>query len=87
MWRQHPAERRFTGNLLRTNCRVRMSRGQLHKTTGLIPFLNEEFCVCVMLGKDADRALFPVCHFLMAQSCGRPGHPRLAPDNEHDDDG
>lgn len=28
-----------------------------------------------------------VCQLLMVQSCGRPGHLRLAPDNEYDEDG
>lgn len=52
----------------------------------LIPFSNEGFCVCVTWGKGNNRALFPVCRFLMVQSCGRPGHLRLVPDNEHDED-
>lgn len=50
-------------------------------------FKRRVLCVCVKLGKDAGRALFHVCRSLMVRSCGRPGHPRLGPDNEHDEDG
>lgn len=38
----------------------------------------------VRCSNDTNRA---VCQLLMVQSRGRPGHLRLAPDNEYDEDG
>lgn len=58
---------------------------KFHAIIVLIPFTNEQvFCVCVAWSEDSNHA---VCQLLMVQSCGGPGHLRLLPDNEYDEDG
>lgn len=64
---------------------VHVKQGQFHRSILLVPFSNEQFfCVRVTWSKNTNRT---VCQVLMVQSCGGPGHLRLVPDNEYDEDG